>query len=55
MKPEIPLKGDECDAFMKRKQISDWGFGERKRIKNLYRRRVRRFVRLKIKENEYGV
>jgi|7_EtaG_2_1085326.scaffolds.fasta_scaffold366662_2 hypothetical protein len=46
---EIPfIDGDEMDALTRMKRWYMWKSGERKRIKNKYRRRCRQVVRAQI-------
>lgn len=50
MKPEIPLKtADEFDGLTKWKKFLHWRSGERKQIKRGYRKRVRRWVKQKMR------
>jgi len=46
MKHFIPMKyGDEYDSFTAWKKYLHWCAGERKRIKKMYRKRERRYLK----------
>jgi hypothetical protein len=42
------IDADEMDALTSVKRFFDWKSGERKRIKNQYRRRCRRMAKMEI-------
>lgn len=53
MKGELPLtSGDEQDALTRWRKYLIWKPGERKRIKRVYRRRVRRAAKQTLKALE---